>query len=91
MILSQGLGNEAREANRREESEGRHCAEDRHDSPLHLGRRYIVRLGPDEAHLIACHNFQVRSAGLAMSRWDGGRGDLGESAGDDLSVLRPAR
>ena len=50
----QGLGNEAREANRHEESEGRHCAEDRRDSPLHLGRRCIVRLGPGEARLIAC-------------------------------------
>ena len=47
--------------------------------------------GMKEAGLIASHKFLVRSAGLAMSRWDGGRGDLGESAGDGLSVFRPAR
>jgi transposase len=49
MVLSQGLGNEARETNRREESKGRHCTEDRRDSPLHLGRRHVVRLGPRQA------------------------------------------
>ena len=49
-------------------------------SPLHLGRWNVVRLGPGEAGLISSHKFLVRSAGLAMSRWDGGRGDLGQSA-----------
>ena len=61
------------------------------DSPLHLGRRHVLRLGPSKAGLIASYKFLVRSAGLAMSRWDGGRGDLGYSAGDGLSVLRPTR
>ncbi|MGY4433916.1 hypothetical protein ACVWWO_006393 [Bradyrhizobium sp. F1.13.1] len=41
----------------------------------------VVRPGPAEANLIFARKFLVRSAGLAMSRWDGGRGDLGQSAG----------
>src|ERR1700686_4150329 len=52
MVLPQGLGDEARKADRHEEGESRHCPQDRRDSPLHLGRRYVVRLGPGEAGLI---------------------------------------
>ncbi len=61
------------------------------DPPLHLGRRDIVRLGPAEAGLILSRKFLVRSAGLAMSRWDGGCGDLGQSAGGGSSALRCKR
>src|SRR3954466_10762819 len=35
--------------------------------------------------------FLARSAGPAMSRWDGGRGDLGQSAGGGSSALRCTR
>jgi hypothetical protein len=38
-------------------------------------------VGPGKAGLNAPRSFLARSAGLAMSRWDGGRGDLGQSAG----------
>lgn len=71
MVLPQGLGNEARQEDWREEGEGRHCAQDRRCSALHLGRRHIIRLGPGEGSLIRFVKFLVRSAGLAMSRWDG--------------------
>jgi transposase len=54
--------------------EGRHRPEDRRDSPLYLGRRYVIRLGPREAGLTLSREFLVRSAGLAMSRSDGGCG-----------------
>jgi transposase len=40
-----------------------------------LDHRFL--LGPGEAGLIASYRLLVRSAGLAMSPWDGGRGDLG--------------
>ncbi|MET3299213.1 hypothetical protein ABIE86_000080 [Bradyrhizobium diazoefficiens] len=35
--------------------------------------------------------FLARSAGLAISRWDGGRGDLGQSAGSGSSAPRCKR
>jgi transposase len=54
-------------------------------------RRYVIRLGLREAGLILSREFLVRSAGLAMSRWDGGCGDLGQSAGGGLSALRCTR
>ncbi|MFK4535042.1 hypothetical protein ABIA00_003225 [Bradyrhizobium ottawaense] len=38
---------------------------------LHLGRWHILRLGAAAASLIFARKFLVRSAGLAMSRWDG--------------------
>src|SRR6185312_3073342 len=37
---------------------------------------------------IFARKFLVRSAGLATSRWDGGRGDLGQSAGGGSPALR---
>ena len=52
MVLSQGLGNEARQADRHEQGEGRHRPEDRRNPPLHLGRRNILRVGPGKAGLI---------------------------------------
>lgn len=45
MVLSQSLGNEACKTDRNEKGEGCHRAEDRGRSPLHLGRRKIIRLG----------------------------------------------
>ena len=41
------------------------------DPSLHLGRRNVVRLGPGKGSLIRFSKSLVRSAGLAMSRWDG--------------------
>jgi transposase len=78
-------------ADRHEEGKGRHRSEDRCSSALHLGRWHIVRLGAAEASLILSCKFLVRSAGLAMSRWDGGRGDLGQSAGGGSSARRCTR
>jgi hypothetical protein len=49
MVLPQGLGDEARKADRNEEGEGRHCPQDRRHPSLHLGRRHVVRLGPRQA------------------------------------------
>jgi transposase len=46
---------------------------------------------PAEANLIFARKFLVRSAGLAMSRWDDGRGDLGQSAGGGSPALRCKR
>lgn len=46
------------------------------------------RLGPGEGSLIRFVKFLVRSAGLAMSRWDG---DLVHSAGGGSTVLRCRR
>lgn len=68
-VVFSGLGHEARQADRHEEGKGRNCPKDRRDSPLHLGRWHIVRLGPAEANLISARKFLVRSARLAMSRW----------------------
>ncbi|WP_375784862.1 hypothetical protein ACE10Z_35175 [Bradyrhizobium sp. Pha-3] len=36
--------------------------------------------GQPKPNVIFVRKFLVRFAGLAMSRWDGGRGDLGQSA-----------
>ncbi|MGY4345271.1 transposase [Bradyrhizobium sp. GM7.3] len=91
VVFPKGLGHEARQADRHEEGKGRHRPKDRRDSPLHLGRWHVVRLGPAEANLIFARKFLVRSAGLAMSRWDGGRGDLGQSAGGGSPALRCKR
>jgi transposase len=91
VVFPQGLGHEARKADRHEEGKGRHRSEDRCSSALHLGRWHIVRLGAAEASLILSCKFLVRSAGLAMSRWDGGRGDLGQSAGGGSSARRCRR
>src|SRR6185369_16609261 len=71
MVQSQGLGHEARQADWHAKGKGRHRAQNRHRSSLYLGRRHIVRLGPGEGSLIRFVKFLVRSAGLAMSRWDG--------------------
>jgi hypothetical protein len=91
VVFPKGLGHEARQADRHEEGKGRHRPKDRRNSPLHLGRWHVVRLGPAEANLIFARKFLVRSAGLAMSRWDGGRGDLGQSAGGGSPALRCKR
>lgn len=56
-----------------------------------LGRRHIVRLVAAAGGLILFCKFLVRPAGLAMSRWDGGRGDLVQSAGGGSSALRCKR
>ena len=90
MVFPQGLGNEARKAGRYEKGKGRHCAQDRCDPSLHLGRWHVVRLGPRAGLTLFC-KFLARSAGLAMSRWDGGRGDLGQSAGGGSPALRCKR
>ena len=71
MVLAQGLGHEAREADWHEKGKNCHRAEDRHSSSLYLGGWHIVRLGPREGSLIRFCDVLVRSAGLAMSRWDG--------------------
>jgi transposase len=52
MVLPQGLGNEARQADRHEQGESRHRPEGRRDPPLRLGRRNILRLGTGKAGLI---------------------------------------
>lgn len=52
------------------------------ESPFSGAKFEAVRLGQ--------RKFLVRSAGLAMSRWDGGRGDLGQSAGGGSPALRCA-
>ena len=52
VVLPQSLGDEACQADRHEEGEGRHRAQDSRHSPLHLGRRYIVRLGSRQVDLI---------------------------------------
>lgn len=51
MVLPQGLGNEARKANRHQEGEGRHCQQDCRHPSLHLGRRHVIRLEPRRAGL----------------------------------------
>src|SRR5690242_10332419 len=79
MVLPQGLGHEACKADWRKEGKGSRCPEDRRNSALYLCRRHIVRLGPGEGGLTLFLKFLVRPAGPAMSRWDGGRGDLGQS------------
>ena len=61
------------------------------DSPLHLGRRHIVRVGPGEGGLIRLAEFLARFTGPAMSRWDGGCDDLVHSAGGGSSALRCRR
>lgn len=90
MVLPQGLGNEARKTDRHEEGEGRHCPQDRRHPSLHLGRWHVVRLGPRAGLTLSC-KFLARSAGPAMSRWDGGRGDPGQSAGGGSAALRCKR
>ncbi len=71
VVLSLGLGYEVREADWHEKGKNCHRAEDRHSSSLYLGKWHIVRLGPGKGSLIDFVKFLVRSAGLAMSRWDG--------------------
>lgn len=90
MVFPQGLGNEAGEADRYEKGKGRHCPQDRSDPPLHLGRWHVVRLGPRAGLTLFC-KLLAWSAGPAMSRWDGGRGDLGQSAGGGSSARRCKR
>ena len=51
MVLSQGLGNEACQADRHEKGKGRHRPEDRRDPPLRLGRWHFIRLGSGEGSL----------------------------------------
>src|SRR6476620_9323823 len=68
---SQGLGHEARQADRHEEGKGRHRPKDRSHPSLHLGRWHILRLGAAAAGLIFARKLLVRSIGLAMSRLDG--------------------
>ncbi|MFK4484948.1 hypothetical protein ABIA45_000026 [Bradyrhizobium sp. USDA 336] len=59
------------QADRYEEGKGCHRPKDRSHPSLHLGRWHILRLGAAAARLIFARKFLVRSAGLAMSRWDG--------------------
>jgi hypothetical protein len=58
---------------------------------LHLGRWHYVRMGSEEGGLIAARRFPTWFTGPAMSRWDGDRDGLVESAGGGLSALRSAR
>lgn len=44
-----------------------------------------------EGDIILFSKLLVRLAGLAMSRWDDGRDDLGQSAGGGSSALRCKR
>jgi hypothetical protein len=49
------------------------------------------RMGPSKGCLTKTQKFLAWFTGPVMSRWDGGRGDLVESAGGSLSAFRPVR
>lgn len=53
MVSAKGLGNEAGQARRNEESEGRHRPKDCRDPSLRLGRRNGLRMGATKGSLIA--------------------------------------
>lgn len=82
MVFPQGPGHEARKADRYEESKGHHCPEDHRDFGTSFER------GQAKPALNFSCKLLVRSAGPAMSRWDDGRGDLGQSAGSGSSARR---
>jgi hypothetical protein len=52
MVFPQGLGREARQADRHEEGKGRHRPKDRSHPSLHPGRWHILRLGAVAVSLI---------------------------------------
>lgn len=70
---------------------GCHGAQNRYRSSLYLGRRHIVRLGPGEGSLV--RSCKVPSPVCRMGDVPLGRccGDLGQSAGGGLTVLRCRR
>src|ERR1700761_1154538 len=64
MVVSQGLGNEARQAHWHEQGEGCYRPEDCRNPPLRLGRWNVVRLGPRKVGLIVSCKILVRSTGV---------------------------
>jgi hypothetical protein len=81
MVIPQGLGDKTRQADWNEKGESCHRPKDCRGPPLHLGGRHFVRVGPTEDSLIVVREFLAWSTEPAMSRWDGGCGDLVYSAG----------
>jgi hypothetical protein len=78
MVISESMGDETCQANWHEKGENGNRAQDRRDPSLHLGRWDFIRVWHDEGGLKQTFKFLAWFNGPAMSRWDGGCGDLVE-------------